>query len=86
MLDFLYVFVYNVCMKKFTLGEKLCALYLVVCFLGGAYTLRSAYKNSWEFPNEDKLGVFTVGIGEILSPVWFPVILIGNIVLFNIEK
>lgn len=70
--------------QKINLGSFILVIWLAGSFIGAMPVLRSVYKNQAEWPNGDEMGVFSIGVGEIFAPIWFPVWGIGKIITINL--
>ena len=74
----------EVIIKKMNKWDKFWLGFLVASWIGGVFILRSAYASSFEFPNGDGLGYFTIGLGEIFAPIWVPVITLGKLITLGL--
>ena len=75
-------------MNKIT--EKIIAvllgIWLAGSLFGGIMILREEFKKGIEWPNGEKFGYGSVGVVEVLSPIWVPFNGLGRLITFGIEK
>lgn len=63
--------------SQWGVGDKILLAWIIITFVVGAFIINSAHKSAWEFPSGDKIGIFSAGMGEIVAPIWVPVLGLG---------